>query len=412
MKKFLCLVTAAIVLLAFCPAAFSSVNDFAGKWTNTNRNTRGVTTLDITVKGRTVTIHAWGKCHPKDCDWGTISARYLKNGTLQAAYKTKIAIRTLLFTMTGKNMMKAQVLTHFIDKSGRKDYRSVESFKRAAGGAGKATTATRPAAVAPAGGSRTIKKPKGNIKIIYPNGGEVWAQGNRYSIKYETKMHVGYVSISLMNTKTSREYTVLKRWNAVKVPVPSKQGILPGTGAKGVYDPPVPCNVSRNIPPGKYKVRMATLDGSDWDESNRTFTIRGPVDVDLVCDIRNSKGKSKNESYSIKARHIDLFKPHVWAKNNGTKRLKHVLIDYRVLKLPQKLVIVQESEGVGFGDVYPGTWYNAPLTLDLKKQFKRRGIRNKKGRYVLEVVVDPRNRHHERKEYRSDNTDEVIFEIK
>jgi len=407
MKKFLGFVTVAIVLLVFCPAAFSGVTDFAGKWTNANRTTKGVTTLDISVKGRTVTIHAWGKCHPKDCDWGTVGAHYDRDGTLWTIYSTKIAIRSLLFTMKGKTMMKAQVLTHFIDKSGRKDYRSVESFKRTRGGTGKTTTATRPATVAPAGGSRTIKKPKGNIKIIYPNGGEVWAQGNRYSIKYETKWKPYFnnfkdASISLKNMTTNKEYTVVSRWKAGKTPIKGNK----------FYNLPVPCNVNKNIPPGKYKVRMATLDGSDWDESNRAFTIRGPVAVDLVCDIRNSKGESKNKSYSIKAKYIDLFNPHVWAKNNGTKRLKHVLIDYRVLKLPQKLVIIQESEGVGFGDMYPGTWYNAPLTLDLKKQFKRRGIKNWKGRYMLEVVVDPRNRHHERKEYRSDNTDDVIFEIK
>jgi len=410
MKRFVCMLTAVAVLLVFSSVSFAGLNNFAGTWKNVNTRTKGITKLVISVKGRTATVHAWGKCQPRDCDWGTVRAHYDRDGTLWATHSTKIAIRSLLFNMKGKNMMKAQVLTHFIDKSHRKDYRSVESFKRARGGAVKPTTATRPAAVAPAGSSRTVKKPKGNIKIIYPNGGEVWAQGNRYSIKYETKKNVGYVSISLKNTATNRQYIVLKRWNAVKVPIRRKKGVFPGP--KRVYDPPVPCNVNRNIPPGKYKVRMATLDGSDWDESNRAFTIRGPVDVDLVCDLRDSKGKPMKKSFSFKAGIIMVLPFQVWAKNNGTKRLKNVLIDYRVLKLPQKLLIVQQSEGIGFADMYPGTWYNAPLKIDLKKQLRRRGIKNWKGKYKLEVIVDAKNRQREQERYRKDNRDEFFFRIK
>ncbi|MBN2515243.1 MAG: hypothetical protein JXC33_04330 [Deltaproteobacteria bacterium] len=321
MKKLVCFVTAAIVLLAFCPAAFSGANDYAGTWTNTDQQTKGITKLVIAAASST-----------------------------------------------------------------------------------QRSTTAQTTGGATAVGSRTIKKPKGNIKIIYPNGGEVWAQGNRYYIHYETKGNVGYVSIALKNTATNQQYTVLARWNAIKVPIP---------GTRKLYDPPVPCNVTKNIPPGKYKVRMATLDGSDWDESNRAFTIRGPVDVDLVCDIRDAKGNPMKKGAYLKVSGFGGFmaiKPHIWAKNNGTKRLKHVLIDYRVLKLPQKLLIVQD--GVGFGDMYPGTWYNGQLKIDLRKELQKRGIKNWKGKYVLEAVVDPQNQHRENEEYRSDNTDEFFFEIR
>jgi hypothetical protein len=131
MKKILCFVTAAIVLLAFCPTAFSGVNDFADKWNNVKRTTKGITTLDISSKGRMVTIHAWGKCHPKDCDWGTVKARYYKNNSLRAVYKTKIATRSLVLTLQGKNSLKASVKTHYTDKSGRKDRKNTYTFKRA-----------------------------------------------------------------------------------------------------------------------------------------------------------------------------------------------------------------------------------------------------------------------------------------
>jgi len=403
MKKLLCLAMGAIFLLALFPAAFAGVNDYVGKWTNADLNTRGITTLHITVEGQRITVHAWGKCHPQDCDWGTAKAQYYRDNTLRAVYTTKIAKRSLVLTMEGANTMKAQVLTHFTDKSGREDYRSSESFTRAAGGTVTSTTGTRPAVVAPVAGSRTVKQPKGEIKIISPNGDEVWTQGNRYGIEYETtwKPYLNNfkdASISLKNTATNQEYTIVPRWKAGKQPIPNR--------SNRYYNPAVPCNVTKNIPPGKYKVRIALLDGSDWDESNGEFTIHGPVDVDLVCDIRHAK--LSYTAFDNKRCELEF---QVWVKNKGTKRLKHVMIDYRVLKLPQKLLIYQQSEGIGFSDMHPDTWYNAPQKIDILMELAQRRI-GSKGKYVLEVVVDSQNRQRENEEYRSDNTAEFLFEIK
>jgi hypothetical protein len=259
-----------------------------------------------------------------------------------------------------------------------------------------------PRAAASAAEFRTVKQRKGEIKIIYPKGGEVWAQGNRYSIEYETTWQPYFnnfkdASISLKNTATNQEYTVVPRWKAGKQPIPNR--------SNSFYNPKVPCNVNKNIPPGKYKVRIALLDGSDWDESNGEFTIHGPIDVDLVCDIRDVKAGNLGSGEVV-------LNFEVWVKNNGTKRLKHVMIDYRVLKLHQKLLIYQQSEGIGFEDVYPDTWYNAPQRIDLEKQLRGRGIRSCSGKYVLEVVVDSQNRQRENEEYRPNNTDKFFFEIK
>ena len=212
MKKFICLAMGAIVLLALSPAVFAGVDDYVGKWTNADRNTRGITALDITAQGPRTSIHAWGKCHPQDCDWGTVSARYYRDGTLRAVYTTNFAEKSLILTIEGTNTMKAEVSTHFTDNSGREDYRLVESFTRGTGGTGTSTTETKPTVVAPVTKpkimkhptsgtgtsttetkptvvastteSRNVKQPKGEIKIISPNGGEVWAQGNRYGIRW------------------------------------------------------------------------------------------------------------------------------------------------------------------------------------------------------------------------------------
>jgi uncharacterized protein YeaC (DUF1315 family) len=83
-----------------------------------------------------------------------------------------------------------------------------------------------------------------------------------------------------------------------------------------------------------------------------------------------------------------------------------------VLKLPQKLLIYQQPEGIGFEDVHPDTWHNAPQKIDLDKWLQGREIKNEAGKYVLEAVVDAQNRQRENEEYRPNDTDEFFFEIK
>jgi len=276
MKRFVCMLTVAAVLLVFSSVSFAGLNDFAGTWNNVNPNTKGITKLVISVKGSTATAHAWGKCHPKDCDWGTVRARYYKNNSLRAAYRTKIATRSLVLTLKGKNSLKAQVLTHFVDKSGRKDYRSVESFKRAAGGALKPTTATRPAgtktvtpqggtqqpttatrpAVTPAGGARTVTKLKGTITVINPNGGEVWEKGKQYSIRWTSSGVQGNVKIRLKwGTGSDGWYTV--------------SGNTKNTGSYTYKVPTAGIGHSGN----QFWMYVMTLDGKVTDASNGPFTI-------------------------------------------------------------------------------------------------------------------------------------------
>jgi len=68
-------VSAAILLLLISLSTCSaSLSQFAGNWTNSDPNTGGLTKLAITVSGASASVHAWGSCHPTDCDWGTVPA--------------------------------------------------------------------------------------------------------------------------------------------------------------------------------------------------------------------------------------------------------------------------------------------------------------------------------------------------
>ena len=46
-----------------------------GLWRNVDPATRGITRLVISRHNGKVLVHAWGKCHPHDCDWGRATAR-------------------------------------------------------------------------------------------------------------------------------------------------------------------------------------------------------------------------------------------------------------------------------------------------------------------------------------------------
>ncbi len=58
----------------------TAANAMAGTWTNSiGVGTNGVTRLQISAAGDQLTIHAWGKCEPEDCDWGEKSATLAGN---------------------------------------------------------------------------------------------------------------------------------------------------------------------------------------------------------------------------------------------------------------------------------------------------------------------------------------------
>jgi hypothetical protein len=51
-------------------AALPITGPLAGNWVNDNPQTHGIAKLEVVQNGDAVTVHAWGACHPQDCDWG------------------------------------------------------------------------------------------------------------------------------------------------------------------------------------------------------------------------------------------------------------------------------------------------------------------------------------------------------
>lgn len=132
-------------------SALAALSDFAGDWTNVNSSTRSLTRLHLAVSGANVTVRAWGKCHPQDCDWGTEPGVPYSPAVGSPPAAAAIAVSTEFTTGFSRSILilraarggrlTAQLFTRFTDQSGRSNYSVTERFTRAgapaAGGAGR-----------------------------------------------------------------------------------------------------------------------------------------------------------------------------------------------------------------------------------------------------------------------------------
>ncbi|OPX79471.1 MAG: hypothetical protein A4E45_00627 [Methanosaeta sp. PtaB.Bin039] len=133
---------AAISLLALllCSSATASLSQFSGGWKNTDPNTSGITRLEISTSESYISVQAWGKCHPEDCDWGEAEAiSYAPSvesdpaseaEALLAIFNPGFAETTLVIQPAGNNRLKVLNFQHFTDGSGRSDYMAEYIFTK------------------------------------------------------------------------------------------------------------------------------------------------------------------------------------------------------------------------------------------------------------------------------------------
>jgi hypothetical protein len=124
------------ILVVFSATANAQKDRFTGSFVSTDPNTRGVTRVVISDDQ----IHIWGRCHPTDCDWGTIKvetyapsvdADKLTTARAMSAYYEKgFATTIVIITPLAQNRLKVETFTKFRDRSGRSDYTSKEIMVR------------------------------------------------------------------------------------------------------------------------------------------------------------------------------------------------------------------------------------------------------------------------------------------
>lgn len=141
MKTVKVMVIASLLLVGMAfsatPVAAQAIQ-FTGVWINEDSGTGGVTRLDIALKGNNVSVHAWGKCTPTDCDWGrvngTIYAPSVSSNLVQRAnaltamFTTNFSQTLLVMHIVGNQQLRVEALTRFTDNSGRSHYHSFYTF--------------------------------------------------------------------------------------------------------------------------------------------------------------------------------------------------------------------------------------------------------------------------------------------
>jgi hypothetical protein len=128
--------------LVMASGASAQLNQFSGCWTNVDPGTSGVTTLEMGVSGTDVTVHAWGKCHPTDCDWGVaypssyaygpdVSSDLISEAlAVSAVWTTSFSETLMTIRPAGGDRLQADVYTRFTDGSGRTAYTQSYVFER------------------------------------------------------------------------------------------------------------------------------------------------------------------------------------------------------------------------------------------------------------------------------------------
>ena len=101
-------------------------------WVNENTATPGITRVNVTVDGSAVSVQAWGKCDPVDCDWGVTTANtsgWTTNHQIVAFWDQGFATRTQTITFLAVDYVKVVTFTDFTDADGRTDYTLTEYFR-------------------------------------------------------------------------------------------------------------------------------------------------------------------------------------------------------------------------------------------------------------------------------------------
>lgn len=135
MKALSLTVSAVIITLLLSTTAYAGIplTSFKGKWINENANTNNITKINFDLRYK-LYVRVWGKCHPKDCDWGqTVGIPYggsQNTKSVKVTYYKSFKVTNITIVPLSKTRIKVISYTKFKDKSGRKPFKKIEYFKK------------------------------------------------------------------------------------------------------------------------------------------------------------------------------------------------------------------------------------------------------------------------------------------
>ena len=124
------LAAAAVTALTAAPAT-ARTEDFVGRWVNTDRDTNGITRVEVWRDGWHLFVRVWGQCQPRDCDWGGAEGHvYTSNPggdrrdatAVTANFDAGFARKYIVLRLSRSGALRLESFTNFSDRSRRSDY--------------------------------------------------------------------------------------------------------------------------------------------------------------------------------------------------------------------------------------------------------------------------------------------------
>ena len=122
---------AALVLLgSVAGQARAGVTDFYGNWENASRDSSGIAHVQISpTGGNHVDVRVYGDCQPIECNWGLVKAQSYAASpqsdevtSISASFNSGFARKQIVFRKGSSGELVIEVLTAFVDGSGRHDF--------------------------------------------------------------------------------------------------------------------------------------------------------------------------------------------------------------------------------------------------------------------------------------------------
>jgi hypothetical protein len=117
-----------VFLLSYAATAIAA-DSIAGSWINENSGTGGVTRVVIRSDGAQSFVHAWGACHPSDCDWGEVQCAADGTGC-KAIWDHGFATTAMQIVPLEGGRLQVNYEFDFNDNSGRRGLGTEEVFAR------------------------------------------------------------------------------------------------------------------------------------------------------------------------------------------------------------------------------------------------------------------------------------------
>jgi hypothetical protein len=135
--KFAAFIFVAVISIFAVPQIISGQEPgLAGEWRTTDPRTRGITRVVVSMEESGSSVQIFGKCHPKDCDWGWVQLHPLGVSVEDHSFAGGFAVWDAGFATKYVTVARAgdtltvETVTIFNDRSRRANFRVREVLRR------------------------------------------------------------------------------------------------------------------------------------------------------------------------------------------------------------------------------------------------------------------------------------------